>query len=116
VQKDDSVYLGYMLETAHKVIARVEGKSRAEFDANENLRLAVTHLIQTIGEAARRVSPETCARHPEIPWSRMIGMRNKLVHDYTEINEDIVWPVATRNLLELIRVLEPILPPEGADP
>jgi uncharacterized protein with HEPN domain len=116
VQKDDFVYLEYMLETARKVVARVEGKSRAEFDANEDLRLAVAYLIQTIGEAARRVSPETSARYPEIPWSRMIGMRHKIVHDYAEVNEDIVWQVATRNLLQLIQVLEPILPPERADP
>jgi uncharacterized protein with HEPN domain len=90
MSRDDLVYIGHMLDTARKAIARVEGKSRAKFDTDEDLRIVLTHFIQVIGEAARRVSPETRALHPEIPWSGIIGMRHKLVHDYMEIDEDIV--------------------------
>ena len=60
---DDSVYLGHMLDQDCKVLAKVEGKSRAD----ENLRLALAHLLQTIGEAARRVSDPTKPAHPEVP-------------------------------------------------
>ena len=67
MSKDDSVYLGHMLDQDCKVLAKVEGKSRAEFDANENLRLALARLLQTIGEAARRVSDPTKPAHPEVP-------------------------------------------------
>jgi uncharacterized protein with HEPN domain len=69
-----------------------------EFEKNEALTLAVTHLLQTIGEAARRVSPEFQARHPEIPWRAIIGMRHRVVHDYLFVDLDIVWDVTTRDL------------------
>ena len=55
--KDDLVYVGHMLDMARKAIGKVRSRSRAEYDADEDLRLALTHLVQTLGEAARRVSP-----------------------------------------------------------
>jgi uncharacterized protein with HEPN domain len=51
--RDDLVYVGHMLDTARKAVRRVVGKTRADFDADEDLRIVLTHLIQTIGEAAR---------------------------------------------------------------
>ncbi len=65
--KDDRVYLGHMIEIAHKALSFVDGISRDEFDHDETLRLALTHLIQIIGESARRVSPEFRATYPQIP-------------------------------------------------
>ena len=56
MNKDDSVYLGHMLDQALKVVGKVNGKARDDFDADENLRLALAHLVQTIGEAARHVT------------------------------------------------------------
>ena len=54
--KDDAVYVGHMLDVARKVLAKTDGIEKADFDADENLRLALTHLLQIIGEAATRVS------------------------------------------------------------
>ena len=65
--RDDAVYVGHMLETARKAVAKVERKSRADFDADENLRLALAHLIQIIGEAASRVSATFCEAYAEVP-------------------------------------------------
>jgi len=113
MEKDDSVYLGHMLDCAFKAVGKVHGRTRADFDADENLRLALTHLVQVIGEAARRVSEATRAAHPQIPWHAIVGMRHKVVHDYLEVSEDILWEVVTRSLPELIRLLSPIVPPEG---
>jgi uncharacterized protein with HEPN domain len=93
-EKGDSVYLGHMLDRAQKVIGKVRGKARAEFDADEELRLAFASLIQTIGEAARKVSDATRDSHTQIPWPQIMGMRHKLVHDYMDVDEDIVWKVA----------------------
>lgn len=56
-------------------------RSRAAYDADEDLRLALTHLVQTLGEAARRVSSPFQQAHPEVPWRKIIGMRHKVVHD-----------------------------------
>ncbi len=112
--KDDLVYLGHMLEMARKAIAKTQGIERADFDRDENLRLALAHLIQIIGEAARRVSPEMQQSHPEIPWSAIIGMRHKVVHDYLEVDEDIVWDVVTADLPSIVAALQGITPPDTA--
>jgi uncharacterized protein with HEPN domain len=107
----DLLYLGHMLDVSLRAVAKVEGKSREEFDEDENLRLALTHLIQMIGEAARRMSLETRQAHPLIPWSDIIGMRHKVVHDYLDIDFDVVWAVVTTDLPVLITLLKPIVPP-----
>jgi uncharacterized protein with HEPN domain len=75
--------------------------------------MALAHLIQTLGEAARRVSAEFQRSHPEIPWKQIIGMRHKVVHDYLHVDYDIVWAVATADLPPLILDLEKFVPPSA---
>jgi uncharacterized protein with HEPN domain len=113
--KDDSLYLAQMLDMARKSVAKTQGLSREVYDGNEDLRLALTYLVQIIGEAARRVSPQTCAAHPEIPWREIIGMRHRIVHDYMNVDEDILWHVVTKDLPPLIAALEKFVPPEEAE-
>ena len=112
MQKDDLVYVGHMLDLARSIVTKVASKSQSQFDADENLRLALAHLIQTFGEAARRVSPEFQEAHPEVPWKEIVGMRHKVVHDYLHVNYRIVWSVATIDLPGLLPELERIAPPE----
>lgn len=107
--KDDQLYLGHMLDVSRLAMAKVEGLGRGELDADENLRLALAHLIQMIGEAARRVSPATCASYPQLPWAEIIGMRHKIVHDYLGVDFDIVWEVVTGDLPRLADELKRIL-------
>ena len=94
-----------------KAISKTHHLSRNVYDADENLRFALIHLIQIIGEAGRRVSTAFSARHPEIPWADIIGMRHKVVHDYLGVDEDIVWQVVTEDLPALVAALEAIVPP-----
>ena len=79
---------------------------------DEDLRIVVAHWVQIIGEAASRVSPETQGAHPKIPWRRIVGMRHRIVHDYMDIDEDILWVVVTRSLPELMELLTPLVPEE----
>lgn len=104
--KDDIHYLGHIADAARKITGFVGGKSRADFDADEMLRLAVVHLVQTIGEAARLVTVEFQAQHPQLPWRQMIGMRNRLVHDYLNVDYDVVWQVAIHDIPQLIELLQ----------
>jgi uncharacterized protein with HEPN domain len=110
MQKDDSIYVAHMLDMAQKAVQKVSGVDRDAYDADENLRLALAHLIQTAGEAARRVSSDYQTAHPEIPWPQIIGIRHKVVHDYMHVDFDIVWAVATRDLPPLIEKLKPLIP------
>ena len=66
-----------------------------------------------IGEAARRVSSQFRERHPDIPWDAIAGMRNKIVHDYMDVDEDIVWDSVTQELQPLIKDLKKIVPLEN---
>jgi uncharacterized protein with HEPN domain len=97
-----------MLEMACKAIEKVERRRRQDFDADENFRLALACLIQIIGEAASRVSLAFREGHPEVPWSEIIGMRHKIVHDYLGVDYDVVWEVVTADLPVLTRTLAQI--------
>jgi len=105
MQQADEVYVGHMLDLVRKIVAKSEGVSREEFDRDENLRLALAHLLQTVGEAARRISRELQAQHPEVPWAAIIGMRHKVVHDYMGIDEDVVWRTARDEVPRLAALL-----------
>lgn len=99
----------FMIDTANKALSFVEGVSREDFDNNELLRLSLTHLLQIIGEAARRVSPDFRENYPTIPWQPVVGMRSKVVHDYLNVDEDIVWNTVKNDLPFLVKELEKIL-------
>ena len=109
----DLVYVGHMLDMAHKAVGKTRCLAREAYDADENLRLALIHLIQVIGEAARQVSREYAETHTEVPWTEIIGMRHKVVHDYLNVDEDVVWQTATQDLPPLIALLERLVPPEN---
>ena len=111
----DLVYVGHMLDMANKAVGKTLSLSRGAYDTDENLRLALIHLIQVIGEAARQVSADFSNQHPEIPWTDIIGMRHKVVHDYLGVDEDIVWQVVTKDLPSLVAALEPLVPPARPD-
>lgn len=110
--KDDIVYVGHMFDMAQKAQGFVQGKTRADFDADEPLRIALAHLLQVVGEAARHVSQEFQQEHAEVPWSLIIGMRHKVVHDYMNIDEDVVWNTVATDLPPLIASLEPLISPD----
>lgn len=109
---DDSAYVGHMLDMTRKAVQAIEVNSRAEYDKDDILRLGLTHIVQVIGEAARKVSPGFQRDHPEIPWRKIVGMRHRIVHDYMRVDEDILWQVVTKDLPALLPLLEQILPDE----
>jgi uncharacterized protein with HEPN domain len=107
----DAGYLFDMLQHARGVLRAVEGRTLQDYLQDENLRFAVERRIEIIGEAARRVSQRFQGVHPEIPWGRIIAQRNVLAHEYGEIEDEIVWAVATVSIPDLIFLLEPLVPP-----
>jgi uncharacterized protein with HEPN domain len=70
----------------------------------------VIHLLQTIGEASRKVGEAWRRDHPEIQWPKIVGMRNRIVHDYRNVNIDIVWDIATTEIPLLIAALTLLIP------
>jgi uncharacterized protein with HEPN domain len=108
----DDAYLLDMLLATRKVQQFTQGVTWDQFQGDDLLQNAVMRLIQIVGEAARKVSPEFKQAHPEIPWQGIVGMRNRLVYDYFRIESSRVWEVIERDLPALIPLIEPLIPPD----
>ena len=92
---EDRVRLQHMIEAAESAIEFASGRNRADLDTDRMLLFAVIHAIEIVGEAASKISDESRVVHDAIPWKAIVGMRNRLVHAYFEINADIVWETVT---------------------
>ena len=108
MHKADAVRLRHMLEAAREAISFLTGRTRPGLDRDRMLTLALVRCVEVIGEAASRVSSETRAQYPNIPWTEMVGARNWLIHAYFDINLDRVWDTITDDLPRLIAELEKI--------
>ena len=95
-----------------KAIELIRNKNRQNYNSDETLRFALAHLVQVIGEAARHVSKKFCDDHPQIPWKAIVGMRHKVVHDYMNVDEDVVWDTVVKELPPLLAELQKIVPSE----
>jgi uncharacterized protein with HEPN domain len=94
---DDLTRLHHIQDAAKEALGFMSGKTRKDLDNNRMLVLALVKDLEIIGEAAGRISGECRARHPEIPWAVMIGMRNRLNHAYFSIDLDIVFHTVTND-------------------
>lgn len=108
MNKRDRIRLDDIEQVVGKILARSVGLSEVEFNQNEDLQVVLTHFVQIIGEAASRISHEFRDEHPEVPWKDIIGMRNRIVHDYVNVDLEILWSVVTRNVPELERQIRRI--------
>jgi uncharacterized protein with HEPN domain len=106
---DPLVRLRHMLDYACEAVATAHNRTVADLSENRQLSLALTHLVELIGEAASQVPGEFQAQHPEIPWPKIISTRNRLIHGYDFVDYDILWDTITNDLPPLIKVLERIL-------
>ena len=88
----------------------VRGRTRSDLDTDRMFQLALTRLIEILGEAANRVTPAGHARYPEIPWPKIVSARNRIIHGYDAVNYDMVWDIATLEVPALISALERALP------
>ncbi|HDP36199.1 MAG TPA: DUF86 domain-containing protein [Candidatus Hydrogenedentes bacterium] len=100
-----------MLEQSRGIVAAVGNLSFAAFCVDDTIRYAVERRIEIIGEAAKGISDDVRDAHPDIPWRKIIAMRNILAHEYGEVEEEIVWRVSQSHIPELIARLEPIIAP-----
>ncbi len=76
---------------------------------------AILHQLLIIGEAVKRLSIEFRTKHPEIPWLRVAGMRDMLIHEYNDVDLNEVWRTVEVNIPQLIRLIEPLAPRRGKE-
>lgn len=114
-EMEDSALLLDMLDSARAVVQMTAGMTYEGYAADRRTRRAVEREVEIIGEAARKISPAFQDLHPEIPWRKITGQRHMLAHEYGEIQDDVLWRVATFHIPELIAQLEPLVPPVSPD-
>lgn len=107
--RGETSYLADMLSFAREVLTFTEGRSRADYKSDTGLRRSVERATELIGEAATNISDATRAAHPEIPWRKIIGQRNVLIHDYGDVDDDLVWNLVELEIPKLVLILEGIV-------
>ena len=105
----DCVRFQHMLDAAQAAISHLQNKSRKELDTNRLLLNGVVRELEIIGEAASQITQATRKKFPELPWKEMIGLRNRLIHAYFDVNVDTIWLVVKESLPPVIPQLEQIL-------
>lgn len=107
--KDNEVRLRHILDAAREAVSFAEGHHRKDLDTDRKLNLSLVRLLEVIGEAARGITSEFRREHPELPWKSMVGMRDRLIHGYFDVNLDVLWETVKNDLPPLIDKLEQIL-------
>ena len=109
MKRDDTVYLRHILDAIGLIKEYTRGMSENEFLGNSMAHDAVVRQIEIIGEAARNISDEFQEKHPKLPWAKMVGIRNKIIHEYFNINYAIVWDTIKDDLPILEKSIKKIL-------
>ncbi len=105
MKKQDDIYLREMEARIQKIASHLKKTSQIKFMKSDLHRSAIVRELEVMGEAANRVSAETKAMFPSIPWQQMIGMRNRLIHGYFDVDYFIVWEVAKNEIPKLLEVV-----------
>ena len=96
-----------ILIAARDVLEFKQATTREEFLHSKLHQSAILHQLVIIGEASRRLSDEFRTRYPEIPWRRVIALRNFVIHEYDQVDFTIVWNICERHVPELVAFCEP---------
>ncbi len=99
--KDDKVYLHHILDAIHKIERYLKGVSYEKFSKSDMIIDAVVRELEIIGEAARNVSIKFKTENCNVPWNKIMGMRNFLIHEYFGVSKKIVWETSKTDLPSL---------------
>jgi uncharacterized protein with HEPN domain len=108
-QHDERFTVGQMIDYAREAVQFSDGRSVGDLRTDRMFNLSMARLLEVIGEAATRLSPELRERHPLVPWGDIIGLRNRLIHAYDALDEIVIWRTLREDLPELIPQLQAIL-------
>lgn len=105
---EDAIRLSHMISYCELALSFMIDQQRHTLDDNKMLELAVVRAVEIVGEAASKISSETQTAHPAIPWRAIVGMRNRLVHAYFDINTEVVWQTIMVEIPALLPLLRAV--------
>ncbi len=91
MENKDLARLKHILDSVEAILSFAKRKRRASLDRDRLLRSAILRELEIIGEAANKVSEKTKKKFPQLPWKELIGMRNRLIHAYFDVDHEIIW-------------------------
>jgi len=107
--KDNLVYVRHILDAIKKIESYLEGVDFKTFSSNNMMFDAVTRELEIIGEASNNIEEEFQNQYPNIPWRKVIGTRNLLIHEYSGINKRVIWDACQDDIPELKTIMLQIL-------
>ena len=107
--ENDVVRMQHMLDAGEQALRFCAGRRRVDLDGDVMLRFALVHAITVVGEAAAKISTQTREALPDIAWGSIVGMRNRLVHAYFDIDSDVLWESVNAGLPPLAAQLRAVL-------
>lgn len=111
----DSATLLDLLKAARLAVEFMGSLDKAAFLTDLKTQSAVLHQLLILGEATKRLSTEFREQHQRIPWKQIAGMRDKLIHEYGDVDLDEVWKTVRSDIPQLVKQLEPLVPSKEED-
>lgn len=106
MQHDDRLRVQHMLDACKEALSFAHGRSRSDLYQDRQLLYALVRCIEIVGEAASQVSGDARREAPEVPWSSIVAMRNRLIHAYFDIDHELVWRTVQDEIPVLVAQLE----------
>jgi len=91
MESKDLVRLKHMLDSTQAILTFAKGRQRTSLDKDRLFLSAVLRELEVVGEAAGRISDKTRKKFPHLPWKELVGLRNRLIHAYFDVDHDIIW-------------------------
>jgi uncharacterized protein with HEPN domain len=108
MKQEDRIRIQHIIDASNEVMHFTENVSKEEFFKNRMMILSVIKEIEIIGEAASKLSEVVKINNPDIPWRDIIGMRNRLIHGYFDVNVELVWNTVKYNIPYLLSLIQKI--------
>ncbi len=109
MENKDLIRLKHMLDSTKAILIFAKGKHKTSLNKDRLFRSAVLRELEIIGEAATRISDESKKKYPHLPWKELIGLRNRLIHAYFDVDHDIIWKTIQEYLPSFLQSLEDVI-------
>ena len=106
--RSDNILLYDILESCQRIASYIDGVTKEQFESNYLLQDGLVRKLEIMGEATKGLSEDLRDANPYVPWRKMMGIRDRIVHQYFRVDLDIIWQTVTNDIPELERLITPI--------